>query len=289
MSPRRRCLRDRSRILSGDDQITAEPVGTLGGRRLRALRQAARRTQLWVELEAELGTGYLQRLESGRVLQPARQTITRILDALDARYTERREIMEAYGYLVPAQIPTDAEIEWAISLARRELDAVDFPAVVVDCAQRLIAWNDQLPRLFGVRYIASIERRSFLAPWFDPQTPIGATVTEPDQLLPAMIRASIFEFQDYTNEPWYPDVLAELQRIERFRHYQSVVRSEPAVATAARAIVPLRLSIPGTGQLEFHLAAEHFIRDARFRLVHYFPADLKTIGCCTAWAVDASH
>ena len=54
-------------------------MGTPGGLKLRALRDDRRRSQLWVETEADLGTGYLQRLESGRVAQPVRATLERIL------------------------------------------------------------------------------------------------------------------------------------------------------------------------------------------------------------------
>jgi hypothetical protein len=42
--------------------------------------------------------------------------------------------------------------------------------------------------------------------------------------------------------------------------------------------------MPGVGTLEFRLASEHFVRDARFRLVYYFPADPATMQQCTAWA-----
>ena len=69
-------------------------VGTPGGAKLRALREGAGRTQLWVEAEAGLGTGYLQRVESGRVTQPERATLERILLSLEARYSERREVLE---------------------------------------------------------------------------------------------------------------------------------------------------------------------------------------------------
>jgi hypothetical protein len=43
---------------------------TLGGLRLRALRESYGKTQLDVELDANLGIGYLQRLELGKVQQP---------------------------------------------------------------------------------------------------------------------------------------------------------------------------------------------------------------------------
>ena len=48
-------------------QMGARGAGTPGGARLRALREQAGKAQLWVEAEAELGTGYLQRVESGKV------------------------------------------------------------------------------------------------------------------------------------------------------------------------------------------------------------------------------
>src|SRR3954466_11470943 len=103
---------------------------TPGGARLRAVREAAGRTQLWVEAEAELGTGYLQRLESGRVVQPGRPVLERILIALDARYTERRDVLELFGYTVTTQPPTTEEMAWAADLARQELDEAPFPAYV---------------------------------------------------------------------------------------------------------------------------------------------------------------
>ncbi|MCA9909217.1 MAG: helix-turn-helix domain-containing protein, partial [Anaerolineae bacterium] len=124
------------------------PPITPGGRRLRALREYHGKTQLDVELDASLGIGYLQRLELGRVQQPERDTLERILAALDARYTERREVLELFGYVVDAPIPTEAEIEWAVSVCRAELDSAAFPTYLLDCAHRLLYWNALVPRLY---------------------------------------------------------------------------------------------------------------------------------------------
>src|SRR4051794_31743201 len=87
-------------------------AGTLrpGGARLRALREQAGKAQLWVEAEAELGTGYLQRVESGKVAQPGHATLERILAALGARYGERREVLELFGYAVATPPPTEEEV-----------------------------------------------------------------------------------------------------------------------------------------------------------------------------------
>jgi len=264
-------------------------VSTPGGGRLRALREQAGKTQLWVELEAELGTGYLQRVESGRVAQPSRATLERILNALDARYSERRDVMETFGYTVTATPPDAADATWAREVSARELHEVAFPAFVLDCTHRLIAWNAPFLHLLGDQASAASLRRmqteSFLASWFEPGSPFGSMVAEPEVLLPALIRALRYERQLFHNEPWYAELLDNFKRdLPLFRHYWETVEYETPPASAARAVVPVRLIVPGVGRLEFRLSSEHFTRDARFRLVYYFPANPATMQHCAAWA-----
>ena len=66
-----------------------------------------------------------------------------------------------------------------------------------------------------------------------------------------------------------------------------MVEREPILASAARALIPIRLTLPDTAGLEFRLSSEHFIQDARIRLVYYFPADPATMYQCSTWAADA--
>ena len=261
---------------------------TPGGARLRALREAAGKAQLWVEAEAELGTGYLQRVESGKVALPERATLERILAALEARYSERREVLELFGYAVATPPPTDDEIAWARAACRRELHEVAFPAYVLDCTHRLVAWNRYVPPLFALDpndpTLGGLAGRSLLAAWFDPASPLASLAAEPEAFLPALIRALRYEMQQFRTEAWYPAVLARLQELPRFRRYWATVEGEPAAASAARALVPVRLAVPGAGALQFRLSSERFARDARFRLVYYFPADLATMRRCAEWA-----
>lgn len=255
-----------------------------GGVQLRLLRQAAARTQLWVETEAELGAGYLQRLESGRVAQPERRTLERILDALGARYSERRDVLEAFGYAVSTPLPNAADLAWAREVGRRETDAVASPAYILDCAHRLVSWNRHVPRLFGIvrddPTLGGLAGRSLPAAWFDPASPIARLVVEPEAFHPALIRAFRAEMQQFRGEAWYPALLAELLELPLFRRTWEAVEREPPPASAARALVPVRLYAPGGGVLEFRLAAERFVRDARFRAIHYFPADVATMRWC---------
>ncbi len=264
--------------------------GTPGGAKLRALREQAGRAQLWVEAEAELGSGYLQRVESGKVAQPERSTVERILAALGARYNEQCEVLELFGYAVATPLPTEDDIAWARAVCQRELHEVPFPAYVLDCTHSLIAWNRYLPRLLELAPddpLRRLARGSLLEAWFDPASPLAPLVAEPDLFLPALIRALRYEMQRFGGEAWYAALLARLRDVPRFRHYWAVVEREPTPLTAARALVPVRLAVPGAGLLQFRLSSEPFARDARFRLIYYFPADLATMRQCASWAAGA--
>ena len=120
---------------------TRSQTQTPGGNRLRALRDDCGRTQLDVELNASLGIGYLQRVESGKVRYPERDTLERILAALGAHYSERAEILELFGYVVDTPLPNEAEIRRAVEICGAELRDAVFPMYLLDCANHLLAWN----------------------------------------------------------------------------------------------------------------------------------------------------
>jgi hypothetical protein len=183
---------------------------------------------------------------------------------------------------------------------------VPFPAYVLDCFTRLIAWNRFVPRLLGdspsppsplslarergsrTGAEATLDRlvgHSLLSSWCDPTSLFGALLAEPEVFLPALVRALRFEIEQYRNEPWVVEMLAQLQaELPRFRQYWERAASSPAPISAARVLVPLRLAVPGTGMLQFRLVAEPFVRDTRFRLIYYLPADPVTMRQCAAWA-----
>lgn len=268
-------------------------LGTPGGAKLRAVREQAGRSQLWVEAEADLGTGYLQRVESGRVAQPGRGTVEKILDALGARYSERRDVLELFGYVVATPLPTDNEIAWARATCQAELHDIPFPAYVLDCFPRLIAWNRLVPRLLGSgdgeAVLAGLRGRSMLEPWFDPTAPFGALVAEPQVFLRLLVRVLRYEIVRYRQEPWLVAMLAKLQTdLPRFHDEWARAEPEPPPIVSARVLVPVKLNIPGVGLLQFRLAAEPLVRDARFRLIYFLPADPPTMRQCASWAAESA-
>jgi hypothetical protein len=93
--------------------------------------------------------------------------------------------------------------------------------------------------------------------------------------------------QLFGREEWYAALLARLlEDLPLFRHYWAAAEPEPALVSAARALVPVRLRVPGAGVLQFRLSSEPFARDMRFRLIYFFPADAATMQHCAAWAAQ---
>src|SRR6185436_16389477 len=183
------------------ERPVSERRGTPGGSKLRGLRERAGRTQLWVELEAELGAGYLQRVESGKIALPERVTVERILEAIQAPFADRREALELFGYAATTRLPTPEELAGAREAARPELEAVGVPAYALDCAHRLVAWNRAFPLMLGVGandpWLGQLAGRSILAAWFEPASPLGRLVVDPDEFLPALIRAMRHEMRSF--------------------------------------------------------------------------------------------
>jgi len=260
-------------------------MSTPGGQRLRALREAVDRTQLDVELDAELGSGYLQRVESGKVRHPERETLERILSALGARYTQRREILELFGYIVDAPLPNEDEINWAIALCQQELDSADFPAHLLDCGHRLLAWNAMFPKVFRIaRHHAAEKRISMLRILFDSDYGTAAHIANPDIFFPASIRALQSEMQLFHGEAWYDGLISDMRRsCATFEKYWVRTEGKQEHYVAARPLTPLEISFPDEKLLQFRILAEPFIQDRRFRIIYCLPADPATMQTCFDW------
>jgi transcriptional regulator with XRE-family HTH domain len=289
---------------------------TPGGKRLKALRDLAGRTQLDVELDASLGTGYLQRVESGKVQRPERETLERILLALGAQYSERRDILELFGYVVDAPLPDEAEIAWAIAVCRDDMDSAVFPAYLLDCGHRLLAWNALTPRLYrfldnksnplpltpsplrregeqNQKYTIhgqndlhqsqqrnKINRVSMLRLVFDAAYGVMPLITNPDVFFPAQIRAFRYEMSHFPGAVWASAVMDDLMGCATFVHYWRQAELQPSHPVAARPLAPLEIALPDAGLLQFRLVSERFASDRRFRVLYALPVDGKTMGWC---------
>jgi transcriptional regulator with XRE-family HTH domain len=254
---------------------------TPGGNRLRALREFCGKTQLDVELDASLGIGYLQRVESGKVRYPERDTLERILGALGAHYTERRDILELFGYMVDTPVPDEREIEWAIAACQSELSEAVFPVYLLDCTHRLLTWNRFVPLIFGLTD-RQIARASMIRMVFDPTFRVTPLIANPEVFFPAQIRALRYEMRLFRGESWYDRLIAEMiDQCPLFAAYWTLDDRDSLIA--ARPLVPLVIDLPDVGVLRFRLTSEPFAQDRRFRIIYYIPADAPTIQQCVNW------
>jgi hypothetical protein len=246
------------------------------------------KTQLEMELDASLGSGYLQRVESGKVKQPERETVERILAALGVRYTERREVLEMFGYVVGVPLPTPEESQWAAGNSQPVLDSVPFPAYLLDCQHRLIAWNRHVRTLFHSNSSASgfdrLHQRSMIHVLFDPNFGIANMLQNAESFYPATLQAFRYEMRQYWGEPWAQRMLAELMHVDSFRRYWEALQSAPLGPAPARPLIPIELDVPAWGQLKFRLSSELLSEDRRFRIIYYLPADTPTMQLCAAWS-----
>jgi transcriptional regulator with XRE-family HTH domain len=258
---------------------TAITRPSAGGSQLKLLRENRHKTQLEIEMEASLGSGYLQRIESGKVEQPERETLERILAALQASYPDQKAILEKFGYQAGIPMPQAAEIAWAQGLTQGELNQAPFPAYLLDCTHRLLAWNGLLPCLFGRSNLDEFLGYSMMLMVFEK---FAALIQNPEAFYPANIRAVHHQMHEFREAKWYPALIEEMRR-ESHNFRQHWREPEVFPTTAARLLTPLEIQPPDSPRLCFRLTAEPLTQDARFRLMYYLPADAVTLRQCADW------
>jgi transcriptional regulator with XRE-family HTH domain len=259
---------------------------TPGGLRLRALREACGKTQLDVELDANLGMGYLQRLELGKVYQPEQDTLNRILDALGVTFIERREVLALFGYAAPISIPNNAEVQWAMNIFQSEIKQTTMPAYLLDCSHRLLTWNALIPKLFGGLKMGA---DTLLLPSliFDSANGIADSILNAETFFPAQIRIVQYEKQRCSNRTLYDTFINEMSVYPNFVKYWKQ-NGEAQVNVPMRPLVPMKLDT-GYGLAQFRLIAETFVQDPRFRVIYYLPDDSATFRQCLDWQGEVAY
>jgi transcriptional regulator with XRE-family HTH domain len=254
---------------------------TAGGIRLRALREISGKTQLDVELDASLGIGYLQRLELGKVQQPERETLERILATLGVSFVERREVLGLFGYSVTISKPDESETRRAIDIFQSEVKQESIPIYLLDCSHRLLAWNSLVCQVFeAVKTVSDGVLMPRLI--FDPSYGITSSVLNAETFFSAQIRILQFERQRSADEVWYKGFVNEMRHYQAFDEYWNKHNAAGSGQVPMRPIAQLKLPI-SHGAVQFRLIPETFAQDPRFRVIYYMPADSATIAQCLEW------
>lgn len=254
-------------------------TSTPGGLRLRAMREALGKSQLTVELEADLGLGYLQRLERGKVLRPERETLERILTALGVEgFVERRQMLALFGYSLAPVTPGAAEVQVAVRAFEARTLGSPLPMYLLDYEHRLLAWNGLAAQVFGP--LAPLTTGSLMPGLvFGNANGLAEAVLNPESFFATQIQILDYEQQRLGNEAWYSSFVNDMRHYEVFNTYW--LRRAPLLPAvmALRPAAELQLAWGG-GALHFRLIAEPLLPDDRFRVVYYLPMEPQTILKC---------
>lgn len=258
-------------------------TATLGGL-IKDFRLKKRLSQLEVSLRIGWkDTTRLSKIEQGRVSKPTRETIEKVIKALELNEQEKGEFLLVGGYL-----PANWEIKKVLKEIGPKVDNWPYPAYMMDFSWRLIYSNDLNLLIFNLPLSIKKDidkgRPSVLIYPFLPKEQFPAEVEkgEDENSLKSFQIAQIAAFKtethQYQDETWYKKLIQYMMQFEEFRklwpkidqkdYHKKLLDYEYKRITST--YFGKKMSI------EFHILTAKVINDPRFQIVLYFPANKLT-------------
>jgi transcriptional regulator with XRE-family HTH domain len=127
--------------------LQPQPIGSL----LRNWRKLRRLSQLDLAADADISTGHLSFIETGRS-QPSREMVLRLAEQLEVPLRERNVLLMAAGFA--PEFPERSLDDAALQAARQAVDWLltghePYPALAIDRHWTLIASNQAVPPLLA--------------------------------------------------------------------------------------------------------------------------------------------
>ncbi len=229
-------------------------------------------------------TSRLSKIEQGRVSKPKRETIDKILAALELDRYEKGDFLYNAGYL-----PTDNEIKKALKEIREKIDNWPYPAYLMDFSWRWLYANDHT--LKSIDYPLSFKdelnksRMTMLEAAFLPKEKFWVQILkgdDPKKLNPlpiAQIAAFKIENYKYQNEGWYKKLVKKLMQYDQFRELWPKIGLKDYHKTMQEYEFK-RVIIPRKNKditLNFHMYTSRLISNPQLQIVLYHPADEFTL------------
>ena len=265
---------------------------TLGGEKLRALRQRAKLTLLDLEAatDFQIGTAHIHKIEVGMIKRPDPETLNIMLIALDASFIDRRDVLEAFGYTTPVYLPTEEEIDEARILCTHELHDATYPIYLIDIGQRLLAWNRYVPRLIGMHpddpSLVQFVGVTVFDLAFNPTYPVKHLIDNPDEYLPAMLKFIKTGLEPFREESWYATLLAQARELPGFSEIWDSLDADAYERYTNWSIIPVRIKLQHAGVIQFRVSSSDLLIDPRFRIVHFTPFGATALRQCAIWAEE---
>lgn len=253
---------------------------TLGGL-IKDYRLKKRLSQYDVSLKLGWSdTSRLSKIEQGRVSKPKRETIDRLIEALDLEEYEKGDFLYTGGYL-----PTADEIERALSEVKTKIDGWQYPCYLMDFSWRLLYSN--VPNLQAINFgkealeFVNTSKTNILEYSVMPAEQFPCTVEKGDEentLKPfAIAQIASFKTENYRfqNEDWYKKLVKKLMMYKTFRELWPTV-SQTNYQKKFQDYEFKRTTFIKSGKkvvLNFHMYTSKIINFPQLQIVFYHPAD----------------
>ncbi len=260
-----------------------------GGSKLKRLRESKKLSQL--ELDLIIAQSNYSRIERG-LSKPSKEKLDAILDAFDASFNDRQDILKSFGYLPPYPLPDHKETEAIRQRCQPILDELPIPAYLTDLVTRLVAWNPLFAKLTGGMRDTLTQLKG--EPLFKAQFASRLGLRQLMEGVEEILRIDVYGIYDrlapHSHEKWYQDFIEELCEDPNFQHYWDEVVAlgplDPAPVSFANHILHPRrfyLSNEGSAVLTFYANYEVLQNDSRFQMIYLVPADPMTIRQLERW------
>jgi transcriptional regulator with XRE-family HTH domain len=254
---------------------SGNPFGSL----LRHWRQARRKSQLALALDADISARHLSFVESGRA-KPSRDMVLKLANTLGVPFRERNAMLTAAGFAHAYRETGLAEPE--LAQARKAIELIlahqdPFPAVVMDRHWNLIKANDSAREFFAMLLADSapgsppnVLRLMFhpggLRPW------VANWETVAEALVQRVLREAIGGLPDQTT----------IQLLDEIKSYPGVleVLRTPDLSAPVTPLLPIKFR-KGKLIVDFFSAVTTLgtpldVTLQEIRIESFFPADEQT-------------
>ncbi len=271
-----------------------------GGARLRALRQAAGLSlhELAGQLDdagLRIDAAHLQRIESGRIRRPDAETLESILKAgFNAGYLVRRDVLAAYGYSLPWELPTPPEVAETRRLLANEVAFATWPTYFMDFGLRIWGWNQYFPRLLGTAPDDPVNEQFLGVTHIDivlnPALGTFRQIANAGDFAPLMLTMFKTESKPFRHEPWHQEFVARIRSWPGVGAIWEELPDDPDDLVPSRPVSPVEITVPGIAPvMRFRISPITFLHDPRFQIMHLIPYGAATLRECANWAEAAGE
>lgn len=197
-------------------------TATIGGL-IKDYRIKKRLSQLDISLKIGWNdTSRLSKIEQGRVERPTRETLDKIIKALDLNEQERCEFL-----LASKLLPSHEEIQEAINRLKQKMESFETPVKLIDYAWRTLYFNSHAQKLYktnsNINSYLIKNKPNWLEILFNQEKYLGVKINESyslnDNLTLYEHEISQFKYDHMNNtkEKWFIELITKLSKDKMFR------------------------------------------------------------------------